>query len=197
MYVKILKEVCFKKEIPRDLMHYIWRHSRNLHFNTYLRWLWFDVVQFLSSKVSILQCSAFFMVQFSHPYMTTGFLDSSVGKESACNTWDTSSIPGLGRSAGEGIGYHTPLFLGFPCGSAGQESACNAGDLGSIPGLGRSPAEGNDYSLQYSGLENSVSCTVHGVQRVRHDWAAFTSLHFTGKTMAMIIGTSYSNVSAF
>ena len=25
-----------------------------------------------SSKVSILQCSAFFMVQFSHPYMTTG-----------------------------------------------------------------------------------------------------------------------------
>ena len=25
-----------------------------------------------SSKVSILQCSAFFMVQLSHPYMTTG-----------------------------------------------------------------------------------------------------------------------------
>ena len=25
-----------------------------------------------SSKVSILQCSAFFMVQISHPYMTTG-----------------------------------------------------------------------------------------------------------------------------
>ena len=30
---------------------------------------------------------------------------SSVGKESACNTGDPSSIPGLGRSAGEGIGY--------------------------------------------------------------------------------------------
>ena len=25
-----------------------------------------------SSKASILQCSAFFMVQLSHPYMTTG-----------------------------------------------------------------------------------------------------------------------------
>ena len=25
-----------------------------------------------SSKVSVLQCSAFFMVQLSHPYMTTG-----------------------------------------------------------------------------------------------------------------------------
>ena len=31
--------------------------------------------------------------------------DSSVGKESACNAGDPSLIPGLGRSAGEGIGY--------------------------------------------------------------------------------------------
>ena len=30
---------------------------------------------------------------------------SSVGKESTCNVGDSSSIPGLGRSAGEGIGY--------------------------------------------------------------------------------------------
>ena len=35
----------------------------------------------------------------------TGFPDSSVGKESICNEGDPSSIPGLGRSAGEGIGY--------------------------------------------------------------------------------------------
>ena len=34
-----------------------------------------------------------------------GFPDSSVGKESACNAGDTSSIPGTGRSTGEGIGY--------------------------------------------------------------------------------------------
>ena len=43
---------------------------------------WFDLLvvqgtlksllQHHSSKSSILQCSAFFMVQFSHPYMTTG-----------------------------------------------------------------------------------------------------------------------------
>ena len=31
--------------------------------------------------------------------------DNSVGKESACNAGDPSLIPGLGRSAGEGIGY--------------------------------------------------------------------------------------------
>ena len=33
-----------------------------------------------------------------------GFPDSSLGKESACDTGDPSSIPGLGRSAGEGEG---------------------------------------------------------------------------------------------
>ena len=31
--------------------------------------------------------------------------DSSVGKESTCNAEDPGSIPGSGRSAGEGIGY--------------------------------------------------------------------------------------------
>ena len=30
---------------------------------------------------------------------------SSAGKESACNTGDTGSIPESGRSPGEGIGY--------------------------------------------------------------------------------------------
>ena len=33
-----------------------------------------------------------------------GFPDSSVSKESTCNAGDPSSIPGLGRFAGEGIG---------------------------------------------------------------------------------------------
>ena len=31
--------------------------------------------------------------------------NSSVGKESTCNACDPGSIPGSGRSAGEGIGY--------------------------------------------------------------------------------------------
>ena len=34
-----------------------------------------------------------------------GFPDSSVGKESTCNAGDPSSVPGLGRSTGQGIGY--------------------------------------------------------------------------------------------
>ena len=55
--------------------------------------------------------------------------------------------------------------MGFPGSSAGKELACNAGDLGSIPGLGRPPGEGNGYLLQYSGLENSEDCIVHGVTK--------------------------------
>ena len=56
--------------------------------------------------------------------------------------------------------YHK---VGFPGGSAGKESPSNAGDLGLIPGLGRSPGEGKGYPLQYSGLENSMDCRLHGV----------------------------------
>ena len=55
--------------------------------------------------------------------------------------------------------------MGFPGGSTGKESACNARDSGSIPGLGRSPGEGNSYPLQYSVLENSMDCIVHGVTK--------------------------------
>ena len=38
-------------------------------------------------------------------YKITGFPGSSAGKESTCNAGDPGSIPGLGRSPGEGIGY--------------------------------------------------------------------------------------------
>ena len=55
--------------------------------------------------------------------------------------------------------------MGFPGGSAGKESAHNVGDLGSIPELGRSPGEGKGYPLEYSGLENSMDYTVHGVTK--------------------------------
>ena len=37
--------------------------------------------------------------------LRAGFPGSSVGEESACNAGDLSSIPGSGRSLGEGIGY--------------------------------------------------------------------------------------------
>ena len=94
-----------------------------------------------------------------------GFPTSSVCKESACNAGDPGSISGSGRSTGEGNRLSTLVFLGFPSGSAGKEWTCNAGDLGLIPGLGISPGEGKGYPLQYSGLENSMDCIVHGVTK--------------------------------
>ena len=50
--------------------------------------------------------SVYLLLNFAmNPKLFRGFPDSSAGKESACNVGDSGSIPGLGRSAGEGIGY--------------------------------------------------------------------------------------------
>ena len=65
--------------------------------------------------------------------------------------------------------------MGFPGSSADKESACNVGDLDLIPGLGRSPGEGNGYSLQYSGLENSLDCIVRGVAK---SWTRLSDFDF-------------------
>ena len=68
--------------------------------------------------------------------------------------------------------------MGFLGDSAGKESSCKAGDLGSIPGLGRYPGEGKSYPLQYSGLDNSMGCIVHGVAKSR---IRLSDFHFTFK----------------
>ena len=65
-----------------------------------------------------------------------------------------------------GLPFSSPVE-GFPSSSAGKEPACNAGDPSLIPGWGRSPGEGKGYPLQYSGLENSTDCIVHGVAESR------------------------------
>ena len=50
------------------------------------------------------------------------------------------------------------------------------GDLGSIPGLGKSPGEGKGYPCQYSGLENSMDCIVHGITKSQ---TQLTDFHFS------------------
>ena len=87
--------------------------------------------------------------------------------------------------------YWTSLIMSFPCGWAGKESACNAGDLGSIPGLGRSPGEKKGYPLQYSGLENSIDCIVHGVVKSQAQLSDFHSL------IMMTTQTPPNDVSSF
>ena len=68
-------------------------------------------------------------------------------------------------------------FEGFLDSSVGKESAYNEGNLGLIPALGRSAGEGIGYPLQYSDLENSKDCIVHGVAKSRKDMTERLSLH--------------------
>ena len=91
--------------------------------------------------------------------------DSSVGKESTCNAGDPGSIPGWGKSSGEGIGYPLQYSWASLVAQLVKKSTCNVGDLGWIPGLGRSPGKGKGYPLQYSGQENCMDCIVHGVAK--------------------------------
>ena len=113
--------------------------------------------------------------------VSVGFPHSSTGKESACNAGDSGLIPGSGRSAVEGIGYplqyswaslvaqlvkNPPavweIWVRFLIPGLGSSPGSSPG---SIPGLGRSAGEGKGYPLQYSGLENSMDCIVHGVAK--------------------------------
>ena len=125
---------------------------------------------------------------FQLPIQSMCFPDSSVDKESACNAGDPGSVLGLGRSAGEGIGYHSSV-LGLPLWLSWKISACNSGDLGLIPGLGRSTGEGKGYPLQYSGLENSMGFIVHSVSM---SWTRLNDFHFHTKH-SEIVWTYFSD----
>ena len=57
-----------------------------------------------------LVCVELFEIYLKALEKDGGFPGSSVGKESTCNAGDPSSIPGLGRSTGEGIGYSLQYF---------------------------------------------------------------------------------------
>ena len=127
---------------------------------------WFDLLvvqgtlksllQYHNSKASILQSSAFFIVQLSHPYMTTG------------KTIALTRQILVGR--------------GFPGGTRGKEPPANAGDIRDtnlIPGSGRSPGGGHGNPPQYSCLENPMDrgacwATVH---RVTQSWTRLKHTH--------------------
>ena len=140
---------------------------------------WFDLLavqgnlksllQHDSLKASILHCSAFFMVQPSHPYMTTG-------KTLALTVWTFVSkvISLLFNTLSRLITAFLPrskhLLKNLPF---------NAGDTSLIPELGRSHGEGNGNPLQYSCLGNPMDreawwAIVHGVAReldYKEGWA--------------------------
>ena len=66
-----------------------------------VQWTLKSLLQHHSSKASILWCSAFFIVQLSHPYMTTE-KTIALTRQTTCNAGDLGWIAGSGRSPGEG-----------------------------------------------------------------------------------------------
>ena len=99
-----------------------------------------------------------------------GFPHTLVGKECVCNAGDPGSIPGLGRSPGEGIGYPLQCSWAFlvvqlvKTPPAMWETWVRLLDWEGYPG------EGKGYPLQYSGLENSID---HGVAKSRTQLSDF------------------------
>ena len=96
-----------------------------------------------------------------------GFLDNSIGKEFTCNAGDPGLILGLGRSAGEGIGY--PLQYSWA--SLVAQLVKNPPSMwetwARYLGWEDSPGEWKVYLLLYSGLEKSMECIGHGVAKSR------------------------------
>ena len=105
--------------------------------------------------------------------------DRSVGKESACKAGDSGSIPGLGRSSGEGIGYPFQFSWASLVAQLVNNLPAVRENLGSISVLGRAPGEGKGYPCQYSGLENSMDCIYSSWGRKELDMTWQLSLHFT------------------
>ena len=72
-----------------------------------------SLLQHHSSKASILQCSAFFIVQLSHPYMITG------------KTISLTRRTFVGKVMSLFFNTLSRFVMGFPGGSDAKESACN------------------------------------------------------------------------
>ena len=96
------------------------------------------------------------------PFPTPGDF-SNLESNSRLLNWQMDSLPM--SYLGSPFSMYYIHQLGFPDGLASIESPCNVGDLGLIPGLGRFPGKANGYPLQYSCLENSIDCIVHGVAK--------------------------------
>ena len=103
-----------------------------------------------------------YMCQSDSPNSSPSLL-STVSTHPFCLHLYSCPANRLKSSPREWIKRHLWIHKGFPDSSVGKESTCNAGDHGSIPGSERSTGEGIGYPLQYSRLENSMDCIVHGV----------------------------------
>ena len=135
-----------------------------------------------SHFISLFFCYLNFVLNFA---LCRSFPDSSVVKESTCNTGDPGSIPGSGRSSGEGI--TCPLQYSWTSLVAQLVKNPPATRETWIWSLGwEDPLEkGTSYPLQYSGLENSMDCIVHGVTK---SWTQLSNFHLLYVTTVCSLG---------
>ena len=111
------------------------------------------------------------------PEWSRGFPHSLVGKESSHNAGDPSSIPGLGRSAGEGIGY--PFQYSRASLAAQLVKNLPAMQETLVWSLSWEDLLENGKATHCSILAWRIPWTIQsiqsmGSQRVRHNWATFT-----------------------
>ena len=109
-------------------LHVLLRHLW-FYFPNGIQWAFLDTGMILNREMN--RCPS-----------KMGFPDSSVGKESAFNAGDPGSIPGLGRSAGEGIGYPLQYSWASLVTQVVKNPPAMWEDLASTPALGRFPREG-------------------------------------------------------
>ena len=155
----LLETLINSSSISLDYFGFLYLWSYHLHITTILiRYACFSLPNYIGYNIRLNRSGdrnqPFLVADFKRKSFNASPLSMMLGfpgKESTCKAGDPSSIPGLGRFTGEGIGYPlqysffffpTPVFLDFPCGSDGKESAFSVRDLGSIPGLGRSLEKG-------------------------------------------------------
>ena len=102
-----------------------------------------------------------------------GFPGSSAGKESPCNAGDPGSIPGLGRSAGEGIGYPLQYWASIV-----------AQLVKNLPAMWELTGGGHDNPLHYSCQKNLMDrgawrATAHSVTKSQTQLKWFSMHSYT------------------
>ena len=92
-------------------------------------------------------------VSLAGGFFTTSFPGGSDGKASACNAGDTGSIPGPGRSPGEGYGN--------PLQDACLENAMDRGAwLATVPGVAKSRTGLSDFTFFSPGKPKRVVISI-------------------------------------
>ena len=112
-------------------------------------------------------------------YPFGGFPDSSVGKESTCNVGDLGSIPGSGRSPGEGKGY--PL----------QDSGLENSMICRVHRIANSQTWRNDFHFYFGGLVWLMGKTPCVRARGKYIWE-FSSVAQSCSTLCDLMDCSTS-----